>query len=92
LSAASAVLGGLSLEKGMIRRIFRRDLMKESVIYQEWRQEIEEEVASRVEDARSRTIALNLLRKDIGIETIAEATGLSIAEVKRLAQQHGFSR
>jgi predicted transposase YdaD len=39
VAASSAVLAGLVLEKQMIQRILRREIMRESVIYQEWRAE-----------------------------------------------------
>jgi predicted transposase YdaD len=35
LAASTAILSGLVLEGGFIRRVLRSDLMKESVIYQE---------------------------------------------------------
>ncbi|MDV2999002.1 MAG: hypothetical protein N5P05_000608 [Chroococcopsis gigantea SAG 12.99] len=36
ISASTAVLAGLILERETIKRILREDIMKESVIYQEW--------------------------------------------------------
>ncbi len=36
ISASTAVLAGLILEKEVIKRILREEFMKESVIYQEW--------------------------------------------------------
>ena len=35
LSASTAILAGLVLEKGLIQQILRRELMQESVIYQD---------------------------------------------------------
>ncbi len=43
IASISAVMAGLSLEKGLIQRILRREIMKESVIYQEWMTEWQEE-------------------------------------------------
>lgn len=43
IAAISAVMAGLSLEKAMIQRILRREIMKESVIYQEWMTEWQQE-------------------------------------------------
>ncbi|MEH2334613.1 hypothetical protein [Nostoc sp.] len=34
VAAATAILAGLVLEKGFIQRVLRRDIMRESVIYQ----------------------------------------------------------
>jgi predicted transposase YdaD len=39
LAAATAVLAGLALDRGLIRQIMRSLDMRESVIYQEWRAE-----------------------------------------------------
>lgn len=39
VAASTAVLAGLVLERGLIQRVLRREIMKESVIYQEWRAE-----------------------------------------------------
>jgi predicted transposase/invertase (TIGR01784 family) len=39
VTASSAILAGLVLDQGIIQRIFRSDVMKESVIYQEIRAE-----------------------------------------------------
>ena len=35
VTAAAAILAGLVLEKGMIEQILRREIMQESVIYQD---------------------------------------------------------
>jgi predicted transposase/invertase (TIGR01784 family) len=43
IASISAVMAGLSLEKNLIQRILRREIMKESVIYQEWMTEWQEE-------------------------------------------------
>ena len=83
LSAISAVIGSLSLDREIVRRILRRDLMKDSPIYQEWRQEIEEEVTQ----TERRTIALNLLQENIPLETIVRTTGLSLAQLQELQSQ-----
>jgi predicted transposase/invertase (TIGR01784 family) len=43
LAASTAILAGLRLDKVLIQRILREDIMKESVIYQEIRAEAKEE-------------------------------------------------
>lgn len=79
LIAASGILAGLRLEDEVIYRILRRDIMQESTVYRSIRREAQEE--------NSRTIALNLLREGVLIETIVRSTGLSIEEVQQLQQQ-----
>jgi predicted transposase/invertase (TIGR01784 family) len=39
VAASTAVLAGLVLERSLIQRVLRREIMQESVIYQEWRAE-----------------------------------------------------
>ncbi len=54
--------------------------MKESVIYQEWEQEITQRVRQEVRE----TIALNLLQENLPVETIADVVGLMIAQLQQL--------
>lgn len=39
IAAASGILAGLTLEKGFINQVLRREIVEQSVIYQEWREE-----------------------------------------------------
>jgi predicted transposase/invertase (TIGR01784 family) len=41
------------------------------------------------EDRATKTIALNLLRKNISLETIAEVTGLTIEQLQQLQTAQG---
>lgn len=53
--------------------------MQESTVYRSIWREAEEE--------KTRTIALNLLREGLPIETIARGTGLAIEEINQLQKQ-----
>jgi predicted transposase YdaD len=53
--------------------------MQESTVYRSIQREAEEE--------KTRSIALNLLRRGVAIDIIAPSTGLSIEEVQQLQQQ-----
>jgi hypothetical protein len=72
-------------------------LMALSQAFLEWEQQTEErierEVTQRVEqEVRQeieQTIALNLLQKNLSLETIAEVTGLTIAQLQALHSQLG---
>ncbi|MCF2151899.1 hypothetical protein IQ276_036935 [Desmonostoc muscorum LEGE 12446] len=76
IAAASAILAGLVLEQEVIRRLFRKDIMRESVIYQSIRTEgIEEGV---------RLVAVNLLKEKMPIEMVVKVTGLTIEQVQSL--------
>jgi predicted transposase/invertase (TIGR01784 family) len=70
VAAASAILAGLVLEQGVIQRIFRSHIMKESVIYQEIRTEAIAEGEARGEargqQNEARSLLLRLLSKKFG--------------------------
>ncbi|MBD2255122.1 Rpn family recombination-promoting nuclease/putative transposase [Nostoc parmelioides] len=80
IAAAAAILAGLVLEQDVIARLFRSDIMRESVVYQS----IKEEGG----DEKARQIALNLLAEGITVDVIARSTGLSVEEIQQLQQQH----
>ncbi|MEO1402773.1 MAG: Rpn family recombination-promoting nuclease/putative transposase [Cyanobacteria bacterium J06635_1] len=69
VAAATAILSGLVLEKGLIQRILRRELMQESVIYQDIKAEgiqegIQQGIQTRVREERQ--LALKLLARKVG--------------------------
>lgn len=74
LSAATGILAGLLLDQQVIQRVLRRDLMRESVIYQEWRDEIWEEARQEllpIAEQRGRQeeaglLVLRLLNQKLG--------------------------
>jgi predicted transposase YdaD len=83
LMAAAGILAGLRLEDEIIYRILRRDIMQESTVYCS----ILAEGEIKGEEKRQREIAINLLRRGVGLDIIAPSTGLSIEEVQQLQQQ-----
>ncbi|MEH2240483.1 Rpn family recombination-promoting nuclease/putative transposase [Nostoc sp.] len=76
IAASTAVLAGLVLDKQLIKRILRSDIMRESVIYQDILQEGLEQKAQE--------IAIKMINKGIDIETIVDVTGLTIEQVQQL--------
>lgn len=83
ITASAYVLAGLVLEKEVVGQVLRRDMMQESVTYQEIRQEGEQ--------SKAQQIALNMIREGMALEAIARVTGLSIEQVEQLqdiASQH----
>ena len=58
--------------------------MQESVIYQEWQAESKQQGKAEGKAEERQTIALNLLKQGISVETIAQATGLTIAQLHKL--------
>ncbi len=91
--AASGILAGLLLEKETIHRILRRDIMRESVIYQEIESEAEArgetkgEVRGKLEGERS--LILRLLNRRIGSISPAQETtirNLSLEQLEELGE------
>ncbi|MBD2212581.1 Rpn family recombination-promoting nuclease/putative transposase [Nostoc linckia FACHB-104] len=79
VAASTAVLAGLALNKDVIKRILRSDIMRESVIYQDILQEGIEQKAQE--------IARNMLNEGIAIALIARVTGLTVEQVEQLQAQ-----
>jgi predicted transposase YdaD len=73
---STAILAGLVLEKDLVERILRRDIVKESTVYQSLREEILEE--------KTRQIALKMVQRGMPLEAIADITDLSIAQIQQL--------
>lgn len=97
MAAATAILAGLVLEKGFIQRVLRRDIMRESVIYQEI--EAEAKAKGRAEGRAEgkaegiRLVAANLLKSQIPLEEVTKLTGLSVEDVQLLQTEiEGESR
>jgi predicted transposase/invertase (TIGR01784 family) len=84
LSAISAVMGTLSLDKDQVKQIFRKEVMKESALYQEWRQENLAEGQTKGQEAERRSIALKMLAEGMSLEVIAKITGYSIKQIQSL--------
>ncbi|NJP10964.1 MAG: Rpn family recombination-promoting nuclease/putative transposase [Leptolyngbyaceae cyanobacterium RU_5_1] len=83
ITASAYVLAGLVLEKEVVGQVLRRDIMQESVTYQEIREEGEQ--------SKAQQIALNLIREGIALDMIARVTGLSVEQIHQLqaiAPQH----
>jgi len=91
IAAASAVLAGIVLKKDVIRKIFRSEIMRESVIYQDILEEGEAkgEAKGKAEGRAetTRKLAINLLRIGMNLEQIAEVTELSLEQVRALQQE-----
>ena len=88
IAAASAVLAGIVLKKDVIRKIFRSEIMRESVIYQEILEEGEAKGIAKGEAKgkaeTTKQIALNMLRSNIAVDLVVQITGLSIKQVQKL--------
>lgn len=86
LMASASVLAGLVLEKDVIRRILRGDIMRESVIYQDILQEGRQEGRQEGIQLAKIELAQNLLRENMPIEQVVRLTGLSLEIVQSLVE------
>jgi predicted transposase YdaD len=55
-----------SLDKGFINQVLRREIMQQSVIYQEWKEEFLQEGRQESEQAGEARLVLRLLTRRIG--------------------------
>ncbi|MDJ0577784.1 MAG: DUF4351 domain-containing protein [Xenococcaceae cyanobacterium MO_234.B1] len=81
LAASTAILAGLVLDKEIIARLLRQELMGESVIYQEIREEGKQEEGV--------SLVLRLLRKPIGevsVDLEKRIGGLSVEQLEDLGE------
>jgi predicted transposase/invertase (TIGR01784 family) len=89
VAAASAVLAGLLLEKETIHRILRRDIMRESVIYQEIEQEAETRGRQAGIQEGELAFALRLITRRFGKitpPTEAQIRSLSLPKLEDLGE------
>jgi predicted transposase/invertase (TIGR01784 family) len=103
LSAASNILAGLALDEYTISQIIRRDIMRESVIYQailregeligEQRGRLEGEQRGRLEGEQQgilegkQQIARNLLKSGMTLEQVVQLTDLPLEVVQSLREE-----
>lgn len=92
VSASTAIISGIALDKEIIQRILKSEVMKESVIYQDILLEGETRgIAKGKAEGKaeglakaSNQIAQNMLRSNISIDLVAQFTGLTLKQVQRL--------
>jgi predicted transposase/invertase (TIGR01784 family) len=92
VAASTAIISGIALDKKIIQRLLRSEIMKESVIYQDILLEgeargiakgkAEGEVKGLAKAANQ--IATNMMRSNISVELIAQFTGLSLKQIQKL--------
>ncbi len=85
LAATASILAGLVLDKNLVKQILRRDIMRESVVYQDIL--VEGRVEGRVEEARGLVIRL-LTRKlgNVSPTLLAKIQALSLERVESLGE------
>lgn len=76
LAASTFILAGLVLEEEEIKRLLRRDIMRESVTYQSIKDEGSQETTQK--------IAVKMLQEGLSAEMVAKVTGLTLDVVQQL--------
>jgi predicted transposase/invertase (TIGR01784 family) len=84
VAASTAIISGIALNKEIIQRLLRSEIMKESVIYQEILLEGKAEGKAEGIAETARQIALNMMHSNISIDLIAQFTGLTLKQVQKL--------
>ena len=92
VAASTAIISGIALDKEIIQRLLRSEIMKESVIYQDILLEgeakgkaegrAEGKAEGKAETARQ--IALNMLLSNVSTDLVAQFTGLTLKQVQQL--------
>jgi predicted transposase/invertase (TIGR01784 family) len=84
VAASTAIISGIALNKEIIQRLLRSEIMKESVIYQEILLEGKAEGKAEGIAETANQIALNMMRSNISVELIAQFTGLTLKQIQKL--------
>ena len=96
VAASTAIISGIALDKSIIQRLLRSEIMKESVIYQDILLEgkaegraigIAEGKAVGIAEGKAETtrqLALNMLHSGIALDLVAQVTGLTLKQVQKL--------
>jgi predicted transposase/invertase (TIGR01784 family) len=86
ISASTYITSGLVLNKEIIDRLLRSEIMKESVTYQAILEEGEAKGKAEGEVQAIRQVAINMINSGLEIDLIAKITGLTVAEVANLTK------
>jgi predicted transposase/invertase (TIGR01784 family) len=92
VAVSTAIISGIALDKEIIQRLLRSEIMKESVIYQEilregWEEGKAEGKAEGKTEGKTEErnqIAINMLRSNIATDLIAQVTGLTLKHIQKL--------
>jgi predicted transposase/invertase (TIGR01784 family) len=93
VAASAGILAGLLLEKGLINQVLRKDIMQQSVIYQEWKEELLQEgrQEGRQEGAigEAQAIILRQLSRRVGslsLKNRSQVESLSLEQLESLGE------
>lgn len=89
VAASAGILAGLILEKGFINQVLRREIMQQSAIYQEWKEEFLQEGEQTGILKGEQALVHRQLTRRIGMLTPAMQTqiqALSLAQLESLGE------
>jgi predicted transposase/invertase (TIGR01784 family) len=89
VAASAGILAGLQLDKGFINQVLRREIMQQSVIYQEILQEGEQKGRQEGRQEGELTFALRLITHRFGTiapNTEAQIRSLSLTQIEELGE------
>ena len=86
VAASTAIISGIALNKEIIQRLLRSEIMKESVIYQDILLEGKAKGIAEGKTKERNQIAINMMRSNISIDLVAQFTGLTMKQVQKLQQ------
>ncbi len=81
VAASTGILAGLTLEKSFINQVLRKEIMQQSVIYQEWKEELEQ-------SGETRLVLRQLTRRvgDVSSEMRSQIQALSLKQLEALGE------
>lgn len=85
VAASTGILAGLTLERGVINQVLRKEIMQQSVIYQEWKEEFLQEGELSGE---SRLVLRQLIRRigDVSPELQSQIQTLALDQLEALGE------
>jgi len=89
VAASAGILAGLLLKRDFINQVLRRDIMQQSVIYQEWREEFLQEGEQVGALKEGQSLVLRLLARRIGElspEMRSQIQALSLPQLEALGE------
>ena len=89
IAASAGILAGLTLEKSLINQVLRREIMQQSVIYQEWREAFLQEGREEGRQEGEQLLVLRLLNRRVGeipSEARSQIQSLSLEQLELLGE------
>jgi predicted transposase/invertase (TIGR01784 family) len=84
VAASTAIISGIALDKEIIQRLLRSEIMEESVIYQEILLEGKVKGIAEGKAKAINQIALKMLSSSVSLDLIVQFTGLTLKQIEKL--------